>query len=186
MRSHVPRWVGVAAGAWIVSAWVALVAGQGRGSAQERDGWADNLPPGQGQELALEQCSSCHTLEPVVQLRQSPDEWEGTVYDMIGRGAPIFLDEAKEIITYFSEVFGPDSPPFTDVNRASRDELVKVPGITADLADQWLAYRSANGPLTSRDELREIWGLEEKVFESFRYYLYAAPPAAPGPSTAGL
>ena len=186
MRSHGRWWVRAAAAGFVFSVWVALAAGQGRGGGQGPDPWADNLPPGQGKELVVEQCGNCHTLEPTVQLRQTLEGWEGTVYDMIGRGAPIFLDEAKEIIAYFSDVFGVDSPPFIDVNRASKDELVKVPGITAELADQWLAHREANGPLASRDQLREILGLEQEAFESVRYYLHAAPPAAgPGASTAG-
>ena len=183
MRSHSRRWVGVAVSVCVVWTSGVLSAGQGRGGGQGPDPWADNLPPGQGKELVVEQCGNCHTLEPTVQLRQSLEGWEGTVYDMIGRGAPIFLDEAKEMIAYFSDVFGPDSPPFIDVNRASKDELVKVPGITAELADQWLAHREANGPLASRDQLREILGLEQEAFESVRYYLHAAPPAA-GPGGA--
>ena len=97
---------------------------------------------------------------------------------MVGRGAPIFLDEAMDIITYFSDVFGPDAPPFIDVNRASRDELVKVPGITTELADRLLAYRQANGPLASPGQIREVLGLDEKGFEKIRYYLGASAPSA--------
>lgn len=185
MRSEGLRWVWIAAGGLVVWAWVALAAGQDRRGGQDRDIWVDNLPPGQGKELAAQHCSNCHTLERTVQLRQSQDGWETTVYDMVGRGAPIFLDEAKEIITYFVDVFGPGAPPFIDVNRASRDELVKVPGITTELADRWLAYRKANGPLASRDQMREILGLEAKAFESIRYYLHAAPPTASPGATAG-
>jgi rRNA processing protein Gar1 len=171
----------------VVWAWVVVAAGQGRGGGQGRDIWVDNLPPGQGQgkELAAQRCSGCHTLERTVQLRKSRDEWEGIVYDMIGRGAPIFLDEAKEIIVYLSDVFGPNSPPFIDVNRASKDELIKVPGITAGLADQLLAHRATNGALSSRDQIREILRLDEKTYERIRYYLHAAPPtASPGAAPA--
>lgn len=182
------RSVWVAACGLVVWAWVAAAAGQGRGGGQGRDIWVDNLPPGQGQgkELAAQRCSSCHTLERTVQLRKSRDGWETIVYDMVGRGAPIFLDEAKEIIVYLSDVFGPESPPFIDVNRASKDELIKVPGITTERADRLIAYRKANGPLVSRDQVREIAGLDEKAFGNIRYYLYAAPPtASPGASTEG-
>ncbi len=185
MRSEGRRWVWIAASGLVVCASVALAASQDRRGGQGRENWADNLPPGQGKELAAERCSTCHSLERTVQLRQPGDKWEATVYDMVGRGAPIFLDEAKEIIIYFSDVFGTNAPPFIDVNRASRDELVKVPGITSELADRLLAYRKANGPLASRDQVREILGLDEKAFENIRYYLRAVPPtASPGVSTA--
>ena len=186
MRGDRRRWSWMAMSGFIVWTWVALVAGQDRRAGQGRDIWADNLPPGQGSELAAEQCSTCHTLERTVQLRQARDGWEATVYDMMGRGAPIFLDEANEIIAYFSSVFGPDAPPFVDVNRASKDELGKIPGISSELADRFLAYRQANGPLASRDRIREILGLDEKAFEKIRYYLgaSAAAGARAGASTA--
>jgi hypothetical protein len=136
----------------------------------------ENLPPGPGKEMAAQRCNSCHTLERTVQLRQAKEGWESTVFDMIGRGAPIFLEEAKEIIDYFAGVFGPGSPPFTDVNRASKEDLVKVPGLTAELADRLVAHRKANGPVASRDQVREILGLAEEPFENIRYYLHAGGP----------
>ena len=175
--------VWMAIGGFALSVWVALAAGQDRPGGQGRDTWADNLPPGQGKELAAKQCSNCHSLERTVQLRTSREVWETTVYDMVGRGAPIFLDEAKEMITYFSNVFGPNAPPLIDVNRVSKDELLKFPGFTPELANRLLAYREANGPIASRDQVREILGLDEKAFENIRYYLRAAVAVSPGAST---
>src|SRR5439155_3809600 len=166
-------------GALAALAWVALASAQGRGG-QGRDAWADNLPPGQAKELAVQRCSTCHTLERTVQLRKARDGWETTVYDMVGRGAPIFLDEANDLIAYFSDVFGPNAPPFVDVNRASRDELVKLPGITSELADKLIAYRQANGPLASRDKIRDVLGFDEQAFEKLRYYVGAAAHARTG------
>lgn len=180
MRREARRWGWLAAGAVVVWGWVALEAGQDRPTEQARDIWAANLPPGQGRELATQRCSSCHTLERTVQLRRPRDGWEATVFDMVGRGAPIFLDEAKELVDYFTKVFGPDAPPFIDVNRASKEELIKIPGVTAELAARLIAYRGANGPLASRDHVREILGLNEKAFESIRYYLHAAAPSPDG------
>jgi mono/diheme cytochrome c family protein len=185
LRNNNRRPVSIAISGLVLLAWVAVAAGQDRRGGQGRDVWADHLPPGKGKELAAQSCGSCHTLERTVQLRQSRDGWEATVYDMVGRGAPILLDEAKEIITYYSNVFGPDAPPLIDVNRASKEELLKVRGITAELASRLIAYREANGPLASRDNVREILGLEEKAFEDIRYYLRAVPPSAsPAGSTA--
>ena len=172
MRSHGRWWVRAAAAGFVFSVWVALAAGQGRGGGQGPDPWADNLPPGQGKELVVEQCGNCHTLEPTVQLRQTLEGWEGTVYDMIGRGAPIFLDEAKEIIAYFSDVFGVDSPPFIDVNRASKDELVKVPGITAELADQGSKRAPGSptgkqtGPWPHGTSFARYWGWSRKLLRA--------------------
>ena len=182
MRGEGRRWAWIAACGLIVCSWVAFAAGQDRRREQVRDNWADNLPPGQGKVLAAQRCSTCHTLERTVQLRKPRNGWEDVVYDMVGRGAPIFMDEAMEMITYFSDVFGPNAPPFVDLNKASKEELSKIPGITSELADRFLAYRQAKGPLTSRDQIREILGLDEKDFERIRYYL-GASAAATGAKT---
>jgi hypothetical protein len=147
---------------------------------QGGDNWADNLPPGEGKMLTIERCGSCHSLERTVQLRKPKNGWEDIVFDMVGRGAPIFVDEANQIIAYLTAVLGPDAPPFIDVNRASKDDMLKIPGITAELADKLLAYRQSRGALTSRDQIREVLGLDEKTYEKIRYYLAAGPPPAGG------
>ena len=160
----------------------ALLAGIGiagaAGQAQERSAevnWAENLPPGAGKELTVKNCGACHALERTARVRLSPDKWEATVFDMMGRGAPIFLDEGQLIIKYLAGVFGPTAPPLTDINQASKEDLIKLPGITSAHADKLLAARKTT-PLATRDQAREVLGLDEKTFESIRYYLYATPP----------
>jgi len=166
----------IAITALLVGIWIAGAAGQ----AQERSApvnWAENLPPGPGKELTAKHCGNCHVLERTVRVRLSRDKWEATVFDMMGRGAPIFLDEGQQIIDYLAAALGPTAPPLTDVNQASKDDLIKLPGITPELADRLLAARKTTGPLATRDQAREVMGLDEKTFESIRYYLYASPPA---------
>jgi len=174
----------VATGSFLLFAYASLAIAQGRNGGQARDNWADNLPPGDGKVLTTERCGSCHSLERTVQLRKPKSGWEDIVFDMVGRGAPIFVDEANQIIEYLTAVLGPDAPPFIDVNRASKDDMVKVPGLTAELADKLLAYRQGRGPLTSRDQIREVIGLDEKAYEKIRYYLAAGPPASGGAAPA--
>ena len=180
MRSGGRRWMSIATGGFMLWACVSLAIAQGRGGGQARDNWADNLPPGNGKDLTAERCGSCHSLERTVQLRKAQNGWEDIVYDMVGRGAPIFLDEANQIIAYLTVVLGPGAPPFIDVNRASKEDMVKIPGITAELADKLVAYRQGNGPLASRDQIREVLGLDEKAYEKIRYYLAASPPPSAG------
>jgi DNA uptake protein ComE-like DNA-binding protein len=168
----------IATGAVMLWACVSLAMAQGRGGGQAGNNWADNLPPGNGKELTAERCGSCHSLERTVQLRKSKNGWEDIVFDMVGRGAPIFVDEANQIVDYLTAVLGPEAPPFIDVNRASKEDMVKVPGLTAELADKLVAYRQGRGPLTSRDQIREVLGLDEKTYERIRYYLAAGPPAS--------
>ena len=170
--------------AMMLWAYVSLAMAQGRGGGQTGNNWADNLPPGDGKMLTVERCGSCHSLERTVQLRKPKNGWEDIVFDMVGRGAPIFVDEANQIIEYLATVLGPDAPPFIDVNRASKEDMTKIPGLTAQLADKLVAHRQEHGPLTSRDQIRDVLGLDEKAYEKIRYYLAAGPPPSGGAAPA--
>jgi len=148
------------------------------GTQEQRENGRDNLPPGEGRELVAKHCAACHDLRGVVQLRQTPAKWEAVVFDMIGRGAPIFMDEALPIVDYLSKALGPDAPPLADVNSARREDLMKLPGISPERADRLIAHRSANGPWSSRDEVRAVLGLDERDFEKVKYYLRASAEPA--------
>ena len=104
MRTEGRRWIWITTGAFMLWVGVSVAIAQGRGGGQARDNWTDNLPPGNGKDLTAERCSSCHSLERTVQLRKSKDGWEDIVFDMIGRGAPIFVDEANQMCAAGAQV----------------------------------------------------------------------------------
>lgn len=61
-----------------------------------------------------------------------------------------------------------------NVNTASRDELVWFLGQTKvgnaqELADNILAYRDANGPLSSVNDLKNVGGIDQIALDSIRY-----------------
>ncbi|WP_086793474.1 Tex family protein [Streptomyces thermovulgaris] len=58
-----------------------------------------------------------------------------------------------------------------DVNTASVPLLARVSGITSSLAENIVAYRDANGPFTSRAQLRNVPRLGPKAFEQCAGFL---------------
>ncbi|MDN5385205.1 Tex family protein [Streptomyces sp. LB8] len=58
-----------------------------------------------------------------------------------------------------------------DVNTASVPLLARVSGITSSLAENIVAYRDANGPFTSRTQLRNVPRLGPKAFEQCAGFL---------------
>ncbi|HWP85410.1 MAG TPA: hypothetical protein VNN17_09485 [Terriglobia bacterium] len=70
---------------------------------------AQMLPEGPGKDVVATVCTNCHSLENVVTLRLSRQEWSGLVNDMIARGAPAFDDQFEIITNYLATNFGPDS-----------------------------------------------------------------------------
>jgi DNA uptake protein ComE-like DNA-binding protein len=160
-----------------ISALVAICSTAAAAQAQRppREDFTEYLPPGEGKALVAAQCSSCHELKGTVQLRHSKQEWEAVVLDMVARGAPLTIEEADAIIGYLSTVFDTSAPPVVEVNTAARADLIKLPGVTPALADRLIAHRAAKGPITSRETVRAVLGLDEPSFARMKWYLKVTP-----------
>ena len=84
---------------------------------------------------------------------------------MSGRGRPtkseiILLGLTAEAPR---EEIAPDFPP-VDLNTATAEELDTLPGIGESLARRIIAYREANGPFGSIEEIMEVSGIGEAKF----------------------
>ena len=86
---------------------------------------------------------------------------------MGARGAPMTLDEIDPLVKYLSSAFGPNAPPFTDANAATKAELTKLPGVTPEAADRLIAART-NAPLVSDEQVRTALALDPQTFEKIR------------------
>ena len=58
-----------------------------------------------------------------------------------------------------------------DINSATREELMELPGIGENLAEAILEYRDAHGPFTSLEELKEVPGVGQKRLDEVKRYL---------------
>jgi competence protein ComEA len=60
-----------------------------------------------------------------------------------------------------------------DVNSASEQQLMSVPGIGASLAKRIVDFRDKNGKFANVDDLMKVQGIGEKSIEKLRPYLTA-------------
>ena len=67
------------------------------------------LPEGEGKKLLEQRCVSCHSLKPVVSLKQSQGAWRELVVKMVGYGAQLDDKEVKAATEYLTKYFGPES-----------------------------------------------------------------------------
>jgi competence protein ComEA len=84
-----------------------------------------------------------------------------------------------------------------NLNTATRDELVALPGIGPAKAQAIVDYRSQNGPFKAVEDVRKVKGIGEKLFQQIRPELAVsggAParseakpaPAVPARATGGV
>jgi cytochrome c5 len=67
------------------------------------------LPEGEGKKLVEERCAGCHSLKPVVGLKQSQNAWKELVVKMVGYGAQLDDKEVDVATAYLTKHFGPES-----------------------------------------------------------------------------
>ena len=67
------------------------------------------LPEGEGKKLLEERCAGCHSLKPVVSLKQSQGAWKELVVKMVGYGAQLDDKEVEVATAYLTKHFGPES-----------------------------------------------------------------------------
>jgi competence protein ComEA len=65
-----------------------------------------------------------------------------------------------------------------NLNTATKDELVALPGIGPAKAQAILDYRSAHGPFKSVEEVKDVKGIGAKRFEKIKSELTVAGAAA--------
>jgi len=67
------------------------------------------LPEGEGKKLVEERCAGCHSLKPVVSVKQSQGAWKELVVKMVGYGAQLDDKEVDVATAYLTKHFGPES-----------------------------------------------------------------------------
>ena len=78
----------------------------------------------------------------------------------------------------------PDATAVVNLNTASRDELVAVPGIGPAKAQAIVEHRKSHGPFKSVDDLKQIKGFRDRLVERLRPELTVAATPAKGAAKA--
>jgi DNA uptake protein ComE-like DNA-binding protein len=134
------------------------------------------LPPGDGKAVVEQKCTSCHDLGRVVLLRKSADDWKAQVAAEAKRGAMLTADETTAAANYLASVFGTEAPPLVDVNTASEDAIMRLPGVTKEGAHRLVENRFEFGFLASRDDVKRVLRLNDEAFAKIMYYVRVARP----------
>lgn len=135
--------------------------------------WSIFLPEGDGKQLAVRHCFSCHDLARVVQLRGNSDFWSDLVWSMVSQGADIPRDEADALIKYYSEHLGPNQPAFTvPINtNTAKPEVLRLLSPIANQADNIVKAREQGKKFETVDDLLKIDGITKESFEKIKPFI---------------
>jgi cytochrome c5 len=96
---------------------------------------AQDLPEDEGKKLVEDSCGSCHSLDPVVQLKLDQAGWQEMVAKMAGYGAQLDEMQTATVVAYLAKHFGTGDAA-VPAPAASDEEAKKlVDGVCASCHD---------------------------------------------------
>jgi cytochrome c5 len=98
------------------------------------------LPEGEGKKLLEERCAGCHSLKPVVSLKQNRDAWKKLVVKMVGYGAQLDDKQVDVATEYLTKHFGPESSAAAAKPDTPEEKIAKryIEGICSSCHDAGL------------------------------------------------
>jgi competence ComEA-like helix-hairpin-helix protein len=117
-------------------------------------------PSGPGADQFQRVCVVCHPADRIVSVRKTRTEWEEVIDKMIANGAQVTDDNYGTIEDFLLRNYGT-----VNVNKAVRDDLVAILGITPADAGAILAFRTSHGPFADFAALEQVPGIDTKKLE---------------------
>ena len=120
------------------------------------------LPAGEGRDIVAVACAQCHTLSPLVALRDGPAGWKRHVYNMVIRGAQLTPRDVDTVLQYLNSNFGPGQslPP--------AKPIVLFAGAGKELVETRCALCHDLERVTAAKRQRREWpGVVANMFDRF-------------------
>jgi len=120
------------------------------------------LPEGEGRKLVEERCANCHSLKPVISLKQSRDAWKKMVLKMVEYGAQLDDKEVDVATGYLANHFGPEAKAAAET---AEEKIAKryIDGICSSCHDAGLIRSTAATRQEWLDIVTRMNGLDAGV-----------------------
>lgn len=99
-----------------------------------------------------------------------PNFWNQAEY--LTDGMKLYIPTKEEVIDNAVSQGGETSNDFrVDLNKASKEELMTIPGVGATRADQIIAYRRDVGMFHSVEDVKAVSGIKDGLYEKMKDYI---------------
>ena len=104
-------------------------------------------------------------------------EFGDAAYDSVNQaqkmedGQQIYIPSKTDQQSTLTQKSDESSSDLISINQASKEELMTLPGIGESKADRILAYRQEHGGFKSLEELMNISGIKEGVYNKMKDYI---------------
>jgi competence protein ComEA len=133
------------------------------------------LLDGEGKQLTMRVCNTCHGIKVVANLRLTKKQWAVVVDKMALEGATATDAEFDTIIDYLATNLGKIAPVPTNsderpaklnLNHATEGELERVLTLPRSEVEAIIQYREEKGPYKDFEDLKKIPGFDIKKIEA--------------------
>ncbi|MEP6916087.1 MAG: helix-hairpin-helix domain-containing protein [Acidobacteriota bacterium] len=124
------------------------------------------LPDGPGKDTVQKVCGVCHDPTTAASVRLTREGWQGTIGDMVSRGAKGTDEELTQILDYLSTHFLGEADKPLNMNTATAIELESVLGLLRRESAALIAYRTKQNGFTSLEDLKKAPGVPFKKIEA--------------------
>jgi competence protein ComEA len=115
-----------------------------------------------GEQTTGAVCTQCHGWDMIFGgPRQTPDQWDFIVSDMLSRGAQATSEQASLIKRYLKWTWGA-----VWINSATPQDLVQVIGLPEEDAEAVIAWREEHGKFTDLEGLKEVPGIDPSAIDA--------------------
>jgi competence protein ComEA len=164
----VNRLMCLAFGAMLLSPLIAAFADPAQQGTESHAAKTD-LPPGEGKDLLVKQCTGCHQLTMVTTQHKSESGWTDTVIEMRNRGANGSDEDMEKIVRYLTANFGSQGAPAkVNVNSAQASDMVSGLSLSQVEADAVVTYRNKNGKFKDIAGLKQVPGVDAAKIDAMK------------------
>ena len=97
------------------------------------------------------------------------------IAETVTDGQKLYVPEKSEIIaeTTGRQIAGSAESEKVDINSATKEQLMTLPGIGESRANDILAYKAANGRFLSIEEIKNVSGIKDAAFNRIKELIVA-------------